>query len=148
MRGTGARHKARHWKVNLASLRRLDWKSAEVILVVILVALFIGSFVISRYPISPADVVKVLASRVLPVERTWPDTLDTVIIQVRLPRMLAAMMVGASLSLDGASFQGLFRNPLVSPDILGVSSGAGFGAALAILLSGSQWSRYDKKCRL
>ena len=58
---------------------------------------------------------------------------------IRLPRILAAMLVGASLSLAGASFQGLFRNPLVSPDILGVSSGAGFGAALAILLNATNW---------
>lgn len=63
--------------------------------------------------------------------------MDTVVMNIRLPRILAAMMVGASLALAGVSFQGLFRNPLVSPDILGVSSGAGFGAALAILMNGN-----------
>jgi len=57
-----------------------------------------------------------------------------VIIDVRLPRLLAGLLVGAGLSISGASFQGLFRNPLVSPHILGVAAGAGFGAALAILL--------------
>jgi iron complex transport system permease protein len=55
-----------------------------------------------------------------------------------MPRISAAILVGAALSLAGGSFQGLFRNPLVSPDILGVSAGAGFGAALAILLSGDR----------
>ncbi len=65
-------------------------------------------------------------------------TPDTVVVQIRLPRIFAAMLVGAALSLAGGSFQGLFRNPLVSPDILGVSAGAGFGAALAILLSGNR----------
>jgi iron complex transport system permease protein len=54
--------------------------------------------------------------------------------QIRLPRILAAIIIGACLALAGGSFQGLFRNPLISPDILGVSAGAGFGAALAILL--------------
>jgi iron complex transport system permease protein len=62
--------------------------------------------------------------------------METVIFQVRLPRVVAGALVGASLALSGASFQGLFRNPLVSAQILGVTSGAGFGAAIAILLSG------------
>ncbi len=65
--------------------------------------------------------------------------MNNVVMNIRMPRILAAMLVGASLSLAGASFQGLFRNPLVSPDILGVSSGAGFGAALAILLNATNW---------
>ena len=60
----------------------------------------------------------------------------TVIFGIRLPRILAALLVGAGVSIAGASFQGLFKNPLVSPELLGVSSGAGFGAALGILLSG------------
>jgi iron complex transport system permease protein len=63
------------------------------------------------------------------------DASTTVILDVRLPRVLLAMLAGAGLSISGAAFQGMFRNPLVSPDILGVSAAAGFGAALAILLS-------------
>lgn len=133
--GEGA---AKTWRARLASLRRLNGVSAGAILVAVLVTLFIISFAVGRYPISPGDVIKVLASHVLPIDQTWPDVLNTVVIQIRMPRILAAMLVGASLALAGASFQGLFRNPLVSPDILGVSSGAGFGAALAILLNGSQ----------
>ncbi len=120
--------------------KKMGGVSAGVILAGILVVLFILSFAIGRYPISPGDVVKILVSQVLPLEQTWLDILDTVVINIRLPRILAAMLVGASLALAGASFQGLFRNPLVSPDILGVSSGAGFGAALAILLNGNQWA--------
>lgn len=84
---------------------------------------------------SPSEVVHILASKVVPLEQTWPDTMETVIFDVRLPRALAAMLVGAGLSVSGASFQGLFKNPLVSPQILGVASGAGFGAALVMLLS-------------
>ena len=63
--------------------------------------------------------------------------MNTVILRIRLPRICAAMLVGAGLAISGASFQGLFRNPLVSPSILGVAAGAGFGAALGILLSDS-----------
>jgi len=61
----------------------------------------------------------------------------TVVWNLRLPRIIAAVLIGCSLSVAGASFQGLFRNPLVSPDILGVAAGAGFGAALGIIISGS-----------
>lgn len=66
------------------------------------------------------------------------STQHTVLFNVRLPRILAALLVGAALSISGASFQGIFRNPLVSPYILGVGSGAGFGACLAILI----WNNY------
>ncbi len=111
--------------------------SAAAVLAVVLAVLFVLSFAVGRYPISPVNVVKILASHVVPMHHTWPDIVDTVVIQIRLPRILAAMLVGASLALAGTSFQGLFRNPLVSPDILGVSLGAGFGAAAAILLSGN-----------
>jgi iron complex transport system permease protein len=133
------KHTVKPWKARLASFRRLNGVSAGAILVAILAALFIISFAIGRYPIAPADVVRVLASHVFPIDQTWPDALNTVVINIRLPRIVAAMLVGSSLALAGASFQGLFRNPLVSPDILGVSSGAGFGAALAILLNSGQW---------
>jgi len=72
-------------------------------------------------------------------EQTWGASEQTVVFRIRLPRVIAAMLVGGGLSLAGASFQGLFRNPLVSPDILGVAAGAGFGAALGILVSGNPW---------
>jgi iron complex transport system permease protein len=64
--------------------------------------------------------------------------MNTVIIQIRMPRILGAMLVGGSLAIAGVAFQGLFRNPLVSPDILGVSAGASLGAALGILISGNR----------
>jgi iron complex transport system permease protein len=111
--------------------------SMIVILAIILAVLFLVSFAMGRYPVSPVDVVKVLTGHILPIEQTWPDTLNTVVMQIRLPRILAAILVGASSALAGTCLQGLFRNPLVSPDILGVASGAGFGAAVAILLSGN-----------
>ena len=116
---------------------RINRVSTGVILLFILIVLFVISFALGRYPISPFDVVKVLVSQIIPLDHTWPGAVETVVMRIRLPRIMAAMLVGASLSLAGTSFQGLFRNPLVSPDILGVSSGAGFGAAIAILLSGN-----------
>lgn len=73
------------------------------------------------------------------MDQTWSAAEATIIFQVRLPRIVAAVMVGAALSMAGAAYQGLFKNPLVSPDILGVSHGAGFGASMAILISTSSW---------
>lgn len=95
------------------------------------------SLFIGRYDISPVTVIRLLLSPVIPMEPTWTGADATIVWQVRLPRVIAAVLVGASLSMAGAAYQGLFKNPLVSPDILGVSSGAGFGAAFAILLSAS-----------
>jgi len=97
-------------------------------------AVLLASLCLGRYPVGPQTVVRVLISRFVPIARTWDPTVETVIWQVRLPRALAAALVGAALASGGAVFQGLFHNPLVSPYVLGVSSGAGFGAAVAILL--------------
>ena len=99
------------------------------LLVVLMLSLCVG-----RYPVAPATVARVLIARFVPIARTWDPTVDTVIWQVRIPRMLAAALVGAILACGGAVFQSLFHNPLVSPYVLGVSSGAGLGAAVAILL--------------
>lgn len=100
---------------------------AALLLATVLVAAGIGA-----YPISPKDVALALLHRL--TGAPIPETIDTVLFQIRLPRVLASLLVGAALSAAGASYQGLFRNPLVSPDILGVSSGAGLGAVLGILL--------------
>ncbi len=110
-------------------------KKKIVILIVIPLVLFLISLFWGRYSISPWTVIQVLLSRIFPIEQSWSDTVETVIFEVRLPRAVIAMMVGAGLSISGASYQGMFRNPLVSPDILGVSAAAGFGACLAILMS-------------
>ncbi len=69
------------------------------------------------------------------------NALDKIIIlQIRLPRIVASLLVGASLSLAGLTFQNIFRNPLAGPNLLGVTSGSAFGAVLAILLSGSSYA--------
>ena len=69
------------------------------------------------------------------MEPTWTETEQGVVELIRVPRVLAAWLAGAGLSIAGAALQGTFRNPLVGPEIIGVSAGAGFGGALAILLS-------------
>jgi iron complex transport system permease protein len=101
---------------------------AALLLLVILAAAVIGPY---RAP--PADILSALVRRAFGGATQEP--VDTVLFRIRLPRILAAALVGAALSAAGASYQALFRNPLVSPDILGVSTGAGLGAVVGILLS-------------
>jgi len=121
-------------------LNVLRWRrglSATVIVAVVLVAVFLLAFVVGRYQIPSLEGMKVLFSQIFPIQQTWPDIYETVMLEIRLPRILAAVLIGAGLAASGASFQGLFRNPLVSPDILGVAAGAGFGAALGIVVFGA-----------
>lgn len=106
------------------------------VLVFLPILLFFASFMIGRYPIGPVEVVKALLNPIFP-QLDVPSTLTTIVYEIRLPRIIGALIVGACLSIAGAAFQGIFKNPLVSSDLLGVSNGAGFGAALAILISGS-----------
>lgn len=101
--------------------------------------LALAAFSSGRYPISPEIAGHILLSPLTGEAPFWPSAAENVIFQLRLPRILAAMLIGAGLASSGAAFQGVFRNPLVSPYILGIASGAGFGAALAILLTDSAW---------
>jgi iron complex transport system permease protein len=96
-------------------------------LVLVLISIFLG-----RYPVPVADVAVFLTSPF--TGREIDPTHFSIIFYVRLPRVLLGALVGGSLAVSGAAFQGLFRNPLVSSGMLGVSSGAGFGAALALVL--------------
>ncbi len=110
-------------------------KTIFISLTMLLVLLSLLSISIGRYPISLNELGIILYSKIFSLEHTLPSTLDTVIFNIRLPRILGAIIVGAALSVSGTAYQGIFKNPLVSPDILGASAGAGFGAALAIILS-------------
>lgn len=87
-----------------------------------------------RFPVPPGTALAILGSGLSEAAGPWSRMQETVIWQVRLPRVALAALCGGGLSLCGAALQGVFRNPLVSPHILGVSSGASFGGALAILL--------------
>jgi len=101
----------------------------------VLVAGVTVAFAFGRFAVSWADLWQLLVSRLTGQPSTLPPAVETVVLQVRGPRVLAAVAVGAALSVAGAAFQGLFRNPLVSPDILGASAGAALGAVLGIYLS-------------
>lgn len=105
----------------------------------ITIVIFIFSFGIGRYLISIKLILKVLLSKIINIRSDWPETIETIIFKIRFPRIIAALLVGGSLSVSGAVYQGIFKNPLVSPDILSVSSGAAFGASLAIFLSYSNF---------
>jgi iron complex transport system permease protein len=93
---------------------------------------------VGSVPLPLEEVIRILAYR-LPwlgaaVTPDWPSSHEAIIMTLRLPRVLLACVVGASLSVAGGAFQGLFRNPMADPYIIGVSSGAALGAALAIAL--------------
>jgi iron complex transport system permease protein len=100
-----------------------------------LLALVAIAISVGPYPVAPGDLVRLLIAKAGGHARPLPAVVETVILQIRLPRVLAALAVGAALAASGAAYQSLFRNPLVSPDILGVSSGAAFGAVIGIFLS-------------
>lgn len=101
---------------------------------VLLLALVVA-FMFGRFPVSPADVLQLLWARLSGQPSGLPAAVEAVVLQVRGPRVLAAVAVGAALAVAGAAFQGLFRNPLVSPDILGASAGAALGAVLGIFFA-------------
>ena len=98
----------------------------------VLGALVATSFIVGPYAISAADVARALASALSGRPSGLAPNIDAVVLELRAPRIAAAIAVGASLAASGAAYQRLFRNPLVSPDILGVSAGSAAGAALAL----------------
>lgn len=104
------------------------------ILLFLLLAIFLFSLCAGRYNINVLEVLKILLSKIFPLDQTWPDTAANVVINLRVPRIIGAILVGGALSLSGATYQGIFKNQLVSPDLLGVSAGACVGAAIGILL--------------
>lgn len=106
-----------------------------VILILLPPALLYASLFVGRFAVSPIDVARILFAQFFPIAPDWPKSVETIVLQIRLPRAIMAMCVGAGLSISGAAYQGMFRNPLVSTDILGVTAASGFGAAVALLLS-------------
>ena len=90
---------------------------------------------LGRMMIAPSDVVSILSKHLLTGAGSSTDANVLTVMNIRLPRVVAALLVGSALAISGAAYQGLFKNPMVSPDILGASAGASFGAALGILLS-------------
>ncbi len=106
-----------------------------IIMIGLLIALMITAVCIGKYPVSPLETVKIIFCNVFSIESGYPLMTENVVLGLRLPRIFATVLVGASLSLSGCAYQGVFKNPLVSPDFLGVSGGACIGAALGIIFS-------------
>ncbi len=135
----------------MKALKTKRFTLVTVVLAVALVLAFLVSFALGRYPIPLGQVGGILLDGMLQgisdllallgipapelgVRPFWTPTMQTLLLHVRLPRILLACLVGACLSAAGAAYQGIFQNPMASPDILGASKGAGFGAALGIWL--------------
>jgi iron complex transport system permease protein len=104
----------------------------------LLIAAIVLSAAIGAVSIPPLDVARMLIGKLpfVQITPTWPDTYETILFDIRLPRTLLILLAGAALSGSGAAYQGLFRNPLADPYIIGVASGAGLGAVIAMAL---QW---------
>jgi iron complex transport system permease protein len=101
----------------------------------VLIAGLLLAFTVGRYPVSLTDLLHLVIAKLTGRTPDVSAAVQNVIWLVRGPRVLAAALVGAALSVAGTAFQGLFRNPLVSPDLLGASSGAALGAVLGIYFS-------------
>lgn len=133
-------------------------KVTFIIMTALLIALIIISIMLGRYPISFSELIGILWSKVLSgieyvvrgiagifnadtsginisIQPFWSETQEALFLNHRLPRIIMACLVGCSLSAAGASYQGVFQNPMAAPDLLGASSGAAFGACLALVLN-------------
>ncbi len=123
----------------MAAGGRVSWRDAFYGgLLILPFALIIVSLMLGLYNISVENVIRALLSPVFPQAAEELDRVEqTLVLRIRLPRVLAAAFIGAALASTGVAFQGIFKNPLVDSNLLGVTSGAGFGAALALLLGGS-----------
>ena len=104
-------------------------------LFLVLIILVIACLCVGKYSIYPGECLHILWGKLTGMEPAWNRMDEKLLMGVRFPRTMATVIVGAALALSGAVYQGIFKNPLVSPDFLGVSSGACIGAAVAILLS-------------
>lgn len=101
-----------------------------------LVVVAAAGVMLGTVPVAPADTIAILGHRLLGIPQavTWPASAETIVWELRLPRVLMALSVGAGLSLAGVALQGLLRNPLADPYVLGTASGAALGAAIGILV--------------
>ncbi len=122
-------------KISLVGRGSPKQKILKFNLILLVVFTFFISLIVGRYSINIEDLISMIVCKITGAECSIPENVQTVFFNVRLPRIFAAMIIGAALSISGAAYQGIFKNPMVSPDILGASAGAGFGAGLGILLS-------------
>ena len=120
------------------TLARTHSRGVWILLLTALAASALLSFGIGRYHVSFLRVLGIVVSRILPLDPYWDPTDERVVLLIRTPRVILSLIAGAGLAMSGAVLQGVFRNPLVGPQIIGVSTGSGFGGALAIMFFGSQ----------
>ena len=122
-------------KKSMGKGKLFPFLSFLLILFALLLCLSVFAICVGKYPVTPMESLKIMGNALLGKSGDYPLMMENVVLRLRLPRIAASIFVGAALSVSGASYQGIFQNSLVSPDFLGVSSGACIGAALAILLS-------------
>jgi iron complex transport system permease protein len=104
------------------------------VLGVTLLAVTAVSFCVGRYATTPGQFIEIIRAAFTHRASGVPRDVEMVFSHIRIPRVLIAILAGAGLSVSGCAYQGVFRNPMVSPDILGATAGAGFGASIAILM--------------
>jgi len=104
--------------------------------VVLLAVAMVAGIVLGNVPVPLADSIAILARRLFawPVAETWSPAMETIVVELRLPRVITALIVGTGLAVAGTTFQGLLRNPLADPYVLGTASGAALGAAIGVLV--------------
>lgn len=113
--------------------RRARGRRVMALVTVALLAAVVAAGVLGSVRIPPADVVKILLNGLgADIPGSWPRTWEAILWDVRFPRVAMGALVGMGLSVAGAAFQGLFRNPLADPSVIGASAGASLGAAVAI----------------
>ncbi|MDF2472592.1 MAG: ABC-type Fe3+-siderophore transport system, permease component [Anaerocolumna sp.] len=104
-----------------------------IFLLLILILTIIVSIGIGKYAISPSELIGIILSNFIDIKPYWTDRMEVIFYNIRFPRIMLAILVGCCHATAGAAYQGIFQNPMASPDILGASAGAAFGAALAIM---------------
>lgn len=114
----------------------LSYVGIITLLAILLIFAVVISAALGRYPIGVREIFGIIGSKIFDFEPFWTATQESLLLIHRIPRIILACLVGCCLSAAGVSYQGVFQNPMAAPDILGASSGAAFGAALAILLGG------------
>ena len=120
-------------KQRMETAMRKKRRTVMPVLLIVLLSLILACLCIGKYQISPGECLRILFGKLFHTGQSWDGMDENMLVGVRLPRVMASVIVGAALALSGAVYQGIFKNPLVSPDFLGVSSGACVGAAVAIL---------------
>ena len=120
---------------NALKKRKLGTVFIDLIFLCLLICGIVLAVCVGKYSVLPAESIHILICRLFGLPCENPEMTQNVVMGLRVPRILASVVVGAALSMSGAAYQGIFKNPLVSPEFLGVSSGACIGAAVAILLS-------------